>query len=182
MEYISCLTGLLSKLQLASSTSQFNHPPSATALCAKHITAYCIEHKLISSAWSASVLQWKETRFSEQHIELNWKLFPRKSTAKTSGTNSRSFCLNSEESKRLPLIPFPVAKVFLNRCVLNRGRGYSDPWNPSSQFTGLKGSAASIMVPDTTGDLQRSFGEHALVGQSCFSDTKGTCTLLGGRF
>ncbi|MBN3308071.1 DISC1 protein, partial [Amia calva] len=32
---------------------------------------------------------------------------------------------------------------------------------PTSQFTGLKGSAANVLVPDTTAHLQRSSGVHA---------------------
>ena len=39
---------------------------------------------------------------------------------------------------------------------------------PTSQLTGLKGSAANILVPDTTAHLQGSSGVHASTGQLCF--------------
>jgi len=47
--------------------------------------------------------------------------------------------------------------------------GYAGPTSlihrsSTSQPTGLEGSAANIMVSDTTGNLQESCGVHALVG------------------
>lgn len=41
------------------------------------------------------------------------------------------------------------------------------------QLIGIKGSAAKIFVPDTTGHLQLSFRVHALMGQSCFGSNRG---------
>ncbi|KAK3529425.1 hypothetical protein QTP70_031116, partial [Hemibagrus guttatus] len=42
---------------------------------------------------------------------------------------------------------------------------------PTSQLKGLKGSAADILVPDTTAHLQKSCGVHTSRGQSCFGST-----------
>ncbi|KAK3570928.1 hypothetical protein QTP86_030463, partial [Hemibagrus guttatus] len=39
---------------------------------------------------------------------------------------------------------------------------------PTSQLTGIKGSVANILVPDTTANLQGSSGDHALTGLGCF--------------
>ncbi|XP_053538195.1 disks large homolog 3 isoform X3 [Ictalurus punctatus] len=50
---------------------------------------------------------------------------------------------------------------------------------PTLQLTGLKGSAANVLVPDTTAHLQRSCGVRASTGQSCFGGTRGTYTILG---
>ncbi|KAK3534682.1 hypothetical protein QTP86_020344 [Hemibagrus guttatus] len=50
---------------------------------------------------------------------------------------------------------------------------------PTSQLTGLKGSAANILVPDTTAHLQGSSGVHALTCQDCFGSKRGTNTILG---
>ncbi|KAF7666841.1 hypothetical protein LDENG_00089500, partial [Lucifuga dentata] len=51
---------------------------------------------------------------------------------------------------------------------------------PTSQLTGLKGFAANVLVPYTTGHLQRTCGVHASTGQSCFDGTWGTYTILAG--
>lgn len=40
--------------------------------------------------------------------------------------------------------------------------------NKEKQFKELKGHAADVLGPDTTGHLQRSCGVHAMTGQSCF--------------
>ncbi len=45
---------------------------------------------------------------------------------------------------------------------------------PNSQLTGLKGSAASILVRDTTAHLQGSSGVHASTGQGCFGSKRGS--------
>ena len=45
---------------------------------------------------------------------------------------------------------------------------------PTLQLTGLKGSAANILVPDTTAHLQGSSGVHASTGQGCFGSKRGT--------
>ena len=50
---------------------------------------------------------------------------------------------------------------------------------PTSQLTGHKGSAANILVPDTTAHLQGSSGIHSSVGQGCFGSKRGTNTILG---
>lgn len=50
------------------------------------------------------------------------------------------------------------------------------------QLTGLEGSAANVLVADTTGYHQRSCGVHALMGQSCFGSTRGAYTILDGWF
>ena len=44
---------------------------------------------------------------------------------------------------------------------------------PTSQLTGLKGSGANILVPDTTAHLQGSSGVHALMVQGCFGSKGG---------
>lgn len=49
---------------------------------------------------------------------------------------------------------------------------------PISQRTGLKGSAANILVPDTTAQLQGSSGVHDSMGQGCFGSKIGTNTIL----
>ncbi|KAK3543536.1 hypothetical protein QTP70_023867, partial [Hemibagrus guttatus] len=51
---------------------------------------------------------------------------------------------------------------------------------PTSQLAGLKGSAANILVPDTTAHLQGS-GVHALMGQGCFGSKRRTNTILVRR-
>ena len=50
---------------------------------------------------------------------------------------------------------------------------------PTSQLTGLKGSAANVLVPDTTEHFQRSSGVHATMGQGCFGGKMGTYTIFG---
>ncbi|KAK3515693.1 hypothetical protein QTP70_028532 [Hemibagrus guttatus] len=50
---------------------------------------------------------------------------------------------------------------------------------PTSQLRELKGSAANILVPDTTAHLQGSSGVHASTGQGCFGSKRGTNTILG---
>ena len=50
---------------------------------------------------------------------------------------------------------------------------------PTLQLTGLQGSAANILVPDTTAHLQGSRGVHASTGQGCFGSKRGTNTILG---
>ena len=50
---------------------------------------------------------------------------------------------------------------------------------PTSQLTGLKGSAANILVPDTTAHLQGSSGVYAWTGQGCFGSKSVTNTKLG---
>ena len=54
--------------------------------------------------------------------------------------------------------------------------------SPTSQLTGLKGSAANVLVPDTRGHLQRSFEVHASMDQSYFGGMMGTYTILGKWF
>ena len=49
----------------------------------------------------------------------------------------------------------------------------------TSQLTGLKGSAANILVPDTTANFQGSRGVHASMGQGCFGSNKETNTIVG---
>ena len=44
---------------------------------------------------------------------------------------------------------------------------------PTSQLTGLKGSAANILVPDITAHLQGSSGVHVWTGQGCFGSKSG---------
>lgn len=52
------------------------------------------------------------------------------------------------------------------------------------QLTGLKGSAAIVLVPDTTGHIQRSYGVHALTGDlhniSAFNVTADPALLFSG--
>ena len=50
---------------------------------------------------------------------------------------------------------------------------------PSLQLTRFKGSAADILVPNTTAHLQGSSGVHALMGKGCFGSKRGTNTILG---
>jgi len=50
---------------------------------------------------------------------------------------------------------------------------------PTLQLTGLKGSAANILVPDTTAHLQGSSGVHASTSQGCFGSKRGNNTILG---
>jgi len=57
-----------------------------------------------------------------------------------------------------------MIKTFL-RCCLGVQILHAGPTNliqggPTSQLAGLKGSAANVMVPDTTGHIQRSYGVH----------------------
>ncbi|KAK3569192.1 hypothetical protein QTP86_026470, partial [Hemibagrus guttatus] len=49
---------------------------------------------------------------------------------------------------------------------------------PTSQLTGLKGSAANILVADPTAHLQGSSGVHASTGQGCFGSKRRTNTIL----
>ncbi|KAK3567808.1 hypothetical protein QTP86_026749, partial [Hemibagrus guttatus] len=49
---------------------------------------------------------------------------------------------------------------------------------PISQLTGLKGSAANILVPDPTAHLQGPSGVHALTGQGCFGSKRRNNTIL----
>ncbi|KAK3533183.1 hypothetical protein QTP70_013064 [Hemibagrus guttatus] len=44
---------------------------------------------------------------------------------------------------------------------------------PRNLLTGLTGSAANILVPDTTAHLQGSSGVHASTGQGCSGNKKG---------
>ena len=46
----------------------------------------------------------------------------------------------------------------------------SNSWRPHMQFTG---TAANILVPDTTGHINGSSGVHATMGQGCFGSNKG---------
>ena len=48
---------------------------------------------------------------------------------------------------------------------------------PISQLTGLKGSAANILVPDTTAHLQESNGVYASTGQGCFGSKRETNSI-----
>lgn len=48
-----------------------------------------------------------------------------------------------------------------------------------SQITGLKGSAAKILVSDTAAHFPRSCEVHASMGQSCSGGTNGICAMLG---
>lgn len=50
------------------------------------------------------------------------------------------------------------------------------------QNTGHDGSAANVLVSDTTIHLQRYSGVHVLMGQSCFITTNGTYTILVNWF
>ena len=50
---------------------------------------------------------------------------------------------------------------------------------PTSQLTGLKESAANILVPDTRAHRQGSSGVHTLKAQGCFGSKRGTNTILG---
>ncbi|KAK3514617.1 hypothetical protein QTP70_021529, partial [Hemibagrus guttatus] len=52
-------------------------------------------------------------------------------------------------------------------CIRTESNGQSSQIHrgPTSQLTGLKGSAANILVPDTTAHLQGSSGAHASMGQ-----------------
>lgn len=54
---------------------------------------------------------------------------------------------------------------------------HSDPPRPLFSATGLKGSAANVLVPDTTGHLQRSC-VHASTNQSCFGAMRGIYATL----
>lgn len=51
---------------------------------------------------------------------------------------------------------------------------------PTSQLTGLTGSAADVLVPDTTSHLQRSRGVHASMGQSCLAVKGGPAQYQAG--
>ncbi|KAK3569465.1 hypothetical protein QTP86_031433 [Hemibagrus guttatus] len=51
---------------------------------------------------------------------------------------------------------------------------------PTSQLTGLEGSAANILVPDTTAHLQGTSGVYALTCQGCFGRKRGTNTMMDG--
>ncbi len=57
----------------------------------------------------------------------------------------------------LDLNPIKHLWDVLNKQVRSMG-------GPTSQLTGLKGSAANIFVPDTTAHLQGSSGVHASTG------------------
>ena len=48
----------------------------------------------------------------------------------------------------------------------------------TSQLTGLKGSATDGLVPDTTADLQRSNGVHALTGQEDLLNIREVVIML----
>lgn len=50
-----------------------------------------------------------------------------------------------------------------------------NPSRPHLQLTGLQGSTAHVLVPDTKGHLLGSCGV-----QTCFGGTSGTYTILGG--
>ena len=50
--------------------------------------------------------------------------------------------------------------------------------SPTLQFTGLKGSTANMLVPDTTGHFLRSCRVHTLTGQSCCNSMRRTSSLL----
>lgn len=45
----------------------------------------------------------------------------------------------------------------------------------TSQLTGLKGSSANVLVPDTTAHLQRACGAHASMDQNCFVRKRWLC-------
>lgn len=46
--------------------------------------------------------------------------------------------------------------------------------------TGLEGSAANVLVPETTGHLQGSHRVHALVGRHCLAGCGEPTTYLAG--
>uniref|UniRef100_A0AAY5K1J4 CCHC-type domain-containing protein n=1 Tax=Esox lucius TaxID=8010 RepID=A0AAY5K1J4_ESOLU len=73
-----------------------------------------------------------------------------------------------------------LGKLLKNRDAFVGCAGQTSPIHggPTSQLTGLEGSAANILVPDTTAHLQRSNGVHALTGQDCFGGKRGTYTIL----
>lgn len=50
-----------------------------------------------------------------------------------------------------------------------------NPSRPHLQLTGLQGSTAHVLVPDTKGHLLGSCG-----AKTCFGGTSGTYTILGG--
>ena len=53
---------------------------------------------------------------------------------------------------------------------------------PTFQFTGLKGSAGNILMTDTTGHIQRSYGVCASMAQSCFGAKGFLLWLINLRF
>lgn len=70
---------------------------------------------------------------------------------------------------------FPHISIQSSICGMS-WTSKSDPWRlhlQEQQLTGIKGSAANIFVPDTTGHLQLSSRVHALMGQSCFGSNRG---------
>lgn len=70
---------------------------------------------------------------------------------------------------------FPHISIQSSICGMS-WTSKSDPCRlhlQEQQLIGIKGSAAKIFVPDTTGHLQLSSRVHALMGQSCFGSNRG---------
>lgn len=59
--------------------------------------------------------------------------------------------------------------------------GKSEPWRPCLKFTGLRGCAASFLVPDTTAHFKRSCGVHASIGAQTETYTiSGSYNVMAG--
>ncbi|KAK3543232.1 hypothetical protein QTP70_014109 [Hemibagrus guttatus] len=73
----------------------------------------------------------------------------------------------------------PISRSQSNRASVGcAGQTSLIHGGPTSQLTGLKGSAANILVPDTTAHLQGSSGVHASMGQGCSGSKRRTNTIL----
>ncbi len=86
----------------------------------------------------------------------------------------------------LPISQISIQLSIYGMCwmknLINGGLAESIQSNPSLQLAGFKGSAANVLVPETTGHIQRSSEVHALMCESCFGSIRGTYTTLGRWF
>ncbi|KAK3513216.1 hypothetical protein QTP70_009735 [Hemibagrus guttatus] len=73
----------------------------------------------------------------------------------------------------LTFVIISIQSSICGMCWTNK----SDPWRLTSQLTGLKGSAANILMPDTTAHFQGSSGVRALT--VCLDDR--VCFLVMAR-
>lgn len=84
-----------------------------------------------------------------------------------------------EQDKEFKVVAWPPYVSDLNSiCVTCWIKKSPIHGGPTSQLTGLKGSA-NVLVSDITARLWRSCGVNTLMGQSCFGDIRGTYTRLG---
>ncbi|KAK3555391.1 hypothetical protein QTP86_015680 [Hemibagrus guttatus] len=80
----------------------------------------------------------------------------------------------SEFDKDQIVMPRPLDQsISKTAALVGCSRSAVGPWRPTSQLAGLKGSAANILVPDTTAHLHGSMWSPCLDGSGLFWQQRG---------